>query len=86
MQRCKSLAREEWTVLIVDAHPGYITWKRFEENERQIRDNAQSYGARGRTAAGPGTCGVCGRNMIVRYHTRKGGNIPTTCASVKEVM
>ena len=60
-------------MLLHDAHPGYITWERFEENERQLRDNAQSYGAqrRGPPREGPALlqglaiCGVCGRNMGV---------------------
>ena len=46
----KLLAREEWTVLLRDAHPGYITWERLEENERQLRDNAQARGAERRSA------------------------------------
>ena len=78
------VAREEWTVLLRDAHPGYITWERFEQNERQLRDNAQSYGAERRGAPreelallqGLATCGVCGRNMTVRYHTRKRRQYP----------
>ena len=80
----RRLAREEWTVLIVDAHPGYITWKRFEENERQLRDNAQSYEAKRRSPPREGPallqglaiCGVCGRNMTVQYYTRKGRQHP----------
>ena len=76
--------REEWTVLLHDAHPGYITWERFEENERQLRDNAQSYDAerRGPPREGPALlqglsiCGVCGRSMTVRYRTRKAGQMP----------
>ena len=78
------VAREEWTVLLRDTHPGYITWERFEQNERQLRDNAQSYGAERRGAPREGlallqglaTCGVCGRNMTVRYHTRKRRQYP----------
>ena len=80
----KRLAREEWTVLLPDAHPGYITWERFEQNERQLRDNARSYDAKRRSPPREGpallqglaTCGVCGRNMTVRYHTRKGRPVP----------
>ena len=80
----RRLAREEWTVLLPDAHPGYITWQRFEENERQLRDNAQSYDAARRSPPREGPallqglaiCGVCGRNMTVRYHTRKGRQLP----------
>ncbi len=78
----KYLAREEWTVLLRDVHPGYITWERFEENERQLRDNAQAYEHRGPPREGPAllqglaVCGVCGRNMSVRYHTVKGRQLP----------
>jgi len=77
----KRLASEEWTVLLRDAHPGYITWERFEQNERQLRVNAQAHAAierRGAPREGPAllqglvVCGVCGRNMTVRYQTRKG--------------
>ena len=78
------VAREEWTVLLHDAHPGYITWERFEEIERQLRDNAQAYGAERRGAPREGlallqglaTCGVCGRNMTVRYQNRKRRQYP----------
>ena len=80
----RSVPREEWTVLLRDAHPGYITWERFEENERQLLENAQSYGAerRGPPREGPALlqglaiCGVCGRSMAVRYRTRKAGQVP----------
>ena len=80
----RSIPREEWTVLLHDAHPGYITWERFEENERQLRDNAQSYEAKRRSPPREGpallqglaVCGVCGRSMTVRYHTRKGRQKP----------
>ena len=80
----RSVPREEWTVLLRDAHPGYITRERFEENERQLRGNSQSYEAKRRSPPREGpallqglaVCGVCGRNMTVRYHTRKGRQKP----------
>ena len=56
----KLLAREEWTVLLRDAHPGYITWERFEENERQLRDNAQARGAARRSAPRAPRRRICG--------------------------
>ena len=78
--------REEWPVLLRDAHPGYITWERFEQNERQLRDNdnARARGAERRPPPREGPallqglaiCGVCGRNMAVRYYSRKGGLQP----------
>ena len=82
----RSVPREEWTVLLRDAHPGYITWERFEQNERQLRDNdnARARGAERRPPAREGPallqglaiCGVCGRSMAVRYRSRKVGLQP----------
>jgi hypothetical protein len=33
--RKKPLSRQEWHTLILDAHPGYITWQDYEENLRR---------------------------------------------------
>ena len=75
------LPREEWMVELRDAHPGYITWERFEQNERQLRDNnaARARGAERRPPPREGpallqglaVCGVCGRSMGVRYYKQK---------------
>ena len=81
----RRLPREQWTVLLRDAHPGYIDWERFEVNQRQLRDNARAHGAdrrRGPPREGPALlqglamCGVCGRSMTVRYHRRQGRRVP----------
>ena len=79
------LPREEWTVLLPDAHPGYVTWEQFEANLKRLRDNAQAHGAERRKSPpreGPAllqgivVCGVCGHRMTVRYHTRQGIQCP----------
>ncbi len=76
---------DEWTVLLRDAHPGYIAWDRFEANQRHLRDNALAHGAdrrRGPAREGPALlqglalCGVCGQGMTVRYHTRRDRRVP----------
>jgi hypothetical protein len=36
----ETLPREEWTVLLPGAHPGYVTWEQFEANVKRLRDNA----------------------------------------------
>ena len=81
----KSLPREEWTVLLLDAHPGYISWEQFEANLRRLRDNAQAHGSERRKSPpreGPAliqglvVCGRCGNRITVRYHTRKGEQWP----------
>jgi len=79
------LPREEWTVLLPDAHPGYISWAQFEGNLGRLRENAQAHGSERRKSPpregpallqGLAVCGVCGRRMTVRYHTRKGRQWP----------
>ncbi|MGH7558100.1 MAG: MerR family transcriptional regulator, partial [Gemmatimonadota bacterium] len=81
----RELPREQWTALICDAHPGYITFEQFEINERLLAANAQAHGSD--RAAGPARegqallqglaiCGRCGRRMTVRYHQRRGALVP----------
>ena len=70
------MARDEWLVLIPDAHAGYINWQEYERNQATLRHNAVGFGeaARGgvpREGAGllqgRVVCGRCGARMRVRY-------------------
>lgn len=81
----QEVPRDQWIALIPDAHPGYITWERFETNQALLAANAAAHG--GDRAAGPAregpallqgmvVCGRCGRRMTVRYHHRRGVDIP----------
>jgi DNA invertase Pin-like site-specific DNA recombinase len=81
----QALPREQWTALIRDAHPGYVSFEQFEANQRVLAANAQAHGAE--RAAGPAregaallqglaVCGRCGRRMTVRYHRRRGALVP----------
>jgi hypothetical protein len=81
----RELPREQWTALIPEAHPGYLSFEQFEINERLLADNAQAHGAE--RAAGPARegpallqglaiCGRCGHRMTVRYHHRRGTLVP----------
>ncbi|MCE7006955.1 recombinase family protein [Kibdelosporangium philippinense] len=79
------LPREEWTVLITDSHPGYISWEQFEVNQTRLAANATAHGNDRRASPpreGPAllqglvVCGKCGGRMTVRYHTRKGNHVP----------
>jgi hypothetical protein len=84
--------REEWTTLIPDAHPGYITFEQFERNQATLTANAAARGTERR--AGPAregpallqglvVCGRCGHRMSVSYHARANGTpLPDyTCQS-----
>ena len=75
--------REQWTVLIRDAHPGYITFEQYERNQQTLRANAAAHSGEERRAGpareGPAllqglvVCGKCGKRMTVKYHTRCNG-------------
>ena len=73
--------RESWTVLIPDAHPGYINWERYEQNLKRLAECAQTRGEERRKSPpregpallqGLAICGRCGKRMTVRYHSRSG--------------
>jgi hypothetical protein len=77
--------REEWEVLIREAHAGYIDWDEYEQNQRRLHDNCQAYGEDRRKSPpreGPALlqglliCGRCGKRMTVRYHSRRGQLFP----------
>ena len=67
--------REDWQVLILDHHDGYIDWDTYEHNQNVIADNTNMRGAMARGAlrrgeallAGLLRCGHCGRKLHVAY-------------------
>ena len=67
--------REQWTVLIRDHHPGYISWEQFELNQRALAENAhmKSRMGRQRGRGGPSLlvgllrCRRCGHMLKVNY-------------------
>ena len=79
--------REEWDVLIVDHHEGYISWGEFERNQRLIADNANCRGLMVRGAvrrgdallAGLLRCGHCGRRLHVSYSGTDGYCVRYNC-------
>lgn len=83
-----TLPRDQWHTLILDAHPGYITWADYEENLARLQANSAAYGAdrrHGPPREGPALlqglaiCGRCGGRMTVRYHMRHGQPVPQYC-------
>ena len=70
------VAREDWQVLIRDAHPGYVTWDEFEQTQTTLKENAWGFGQSRRGSMpregtgllqGRVMCGICGARMRVRY-------------------
>ncbi|MGO9148865.1 MAG: recombinase family protein, partial [Acidimicrobiales bacterium] len=81
----EKLPREQWTALIHDAHPGYISWETFEANQQALALNAAAHAReneRGPAREGPALlqglaiCGRCGRRMTIGYHLRGGVEVP----------
>ncbi len=62
---------DRWLVKIEDAHPGYITWERYGQNQEKLRQNMTRMGdpSRGAPREGPALlsglliCGRCGHRM-----------------------
>ena len=79
--RHQRLPREQWQVLIRDAHPGYISWQQYESNLERLRCSAKALGFErnaGPAREGPAllqgrvVCGLCGSRMHVHYDSRRG--------------
>ena len=75
---------EECLVLIRDRLPAYISWDRFEANQKRLTSNRNLPALPGAPRNGPAVlaglvrCGRCGRRLVVRYSGPK--NRPTyTC-------
>jgi DNA invertase Pin-like site-specific DNA recombinase len=81
-----ALPRQEWIAFIPGAHPGYITLDQYDANRARLTQNAAAHGrdrAAGPPREGPALlqgiiiCGTCGQRMTVRYHQRRGRELPT---------
>ena len=84
--RHERLPREQWQVLIPDAHPAYISWQEYERIEQHLRHSAKALGWQrnaGPAREGPAllqghvVCGLCGSRMNVHYNSRKNGDLVT---------
>jgi DNA invertase Pin-like site-specific DNA recombinase len=71
---------KEWKVLLIDHHPGYISWKEHLENQQRMEANVASYEGESSGAAKLGAallsgllrCGRCGRKLQVVYSGNSG--------------
>lgn len=77
----RHVPRANWQVLIPDAHPGYISFAEYEQNQTTLTQNATGFapGLRGRMPRqgsgllqGRVLCGRCGARMRVHYNAFQG--------------
>jgi len=67
--------REEWPILILNHHEGYIDWEVYENNQKMIADNENARGGAVRGSikngeallAGMLRCGHCGAKLLAQY-------------------
>lgn len=80
----KKLPKEQWHTLLPDSHKAYISLEEYERNQKQLLQNAQTYGQDRKKSPpreGPALlqgiviCGVCGRRMTIRYNARMAGDL-----------
>ena len=90
-RRYKSL--EQWEVLILDHHCGYIGWEEYLKNRKLMAENLAQREGEGRGAAKKGSallsgllrCGRCGRKMQVIYSGRRGEVARYGCSGGREL-
>lgn len=75
----------DWAVLIKDKLPAYITWERYERNQRQLAANAiEGIGVPRQGSSllsGILFCGRCGSRMTTRYST-SGNKLSYICGKM----
>lgn len=90
--RTTKVPMADWDVCLQAAHPGYINWEEFMENQRRLADNINRYEA-GRSGAprkgaallqGIALCGRCGRRMSLRYSGPAGDYPVYTCRADRD--
>jgi DNA invertase Pin-like site-specific DNA recombinase/predicted DNA-binding transcriptional regulator AlpA len=77
-KRMRHLPMEQWAVLILDHHPGFIDWATFQANQARLDSNTrpQPHQAGGAVREGSAllqgiaTCGHCGRRLHTHYRGR----------------
>lgn len=89
----RTVPRDQWTVLIPDHHPGFITWEKYEANTARLRANWRPPRGHGGGAPREGSallqgllrCGRCGRTMQTGYSGPKGNSPRYVCARAKQL-
>lgn len=72
--------RDDWLACIPNAHPGYITWERYQENLRLLAVNGRGYETARASPPregiallqGRAVCGRCGQFLRARYRDTRG--------------
>lgn len=91
--RTVAVPRDEWPVLIIGHHPGYIDWERYEQIQQQLTANARPPRGQAGGAVREGSallqgrirCGRCSRMMQTGYSGTKGDCPRYVCGRAKQL-
>ncbi|MGI0484886.1 recombinase family protein [Pantanalinema rosaneae CENA516] len=90
----KRLPRKEWKHIFLDAHPAYISWEEFLQNEQLLAQNTTKFTPNGHSGParegaallqGIVLCGSCGRRMFTRYKEGKKKNLTSYICSLRQI-
>jgi DNA invertase Pin-like site-specific DNA recombinase len=82
----------KWLVVKQDAHPGYISWEEYLQNQDKMRQNLARMGSPHQSAPREGpalltgllVCGRCGRRLTVSYNGRGKSYFIYLCAGERD--
>jgi hypothetical protein len=86
-----TVAPEDWSICLKDAHPAYVEWNEFMANQRQLADNLNHYDKDRRGVPRNGrallqgivSCGRCACRMCLRYSGPNGDHPAYMCVADK---
>ena len=91
--KTQQLPESDWKVVIHDAHPAYISWREYQQNQEQLKRNYGIIMAEGRIGSarsgsallqGLVICGKCGRRMSPRYYGDSGHRANYECNQLRK--
>ena len=91
--KTQQLPESEWKVVIHDAHPAYLSWLEYQQNQEQLKRNygfAMAEGRMGSVRKGSALiqglviCGKCGRRMSPRYYGDSGHRASYDCNQLRQ--
>jgi DNA invertase Pin-like site-specific DNA recombinase len=91
--KTQQLPESDWKVVIHDAHPAYLSWLEYQQNQEQLKRNYGVIMAEGRIGSarsgsallqGIVICGKCGRRMSPRYYGDSGQRASYDCNQLRQ--
>jgi DNA invertase Pin-like site-specific DNA recombinase len=91
----RTLPRDQWQVLILDHHPGFIDWNTYLANQEHIGANTRPVRHEPGTGAvregaallqGLAVCGICGRKLAVYYQGKAKSTPGYYCTGTGELV